>query len=316
MNPQGSFFQPLVSCHQIQRPIAWEEQFGRSAALEVEIGFGLGECLLRSAKNNPHCDYVGIEQHWERIHKTLRRIAELQEAGSFPRPLQNIRILKIDARIAFERLFVPRTIDRVCCLFPCPWPKKSHIRHRLFSKEFLKLLNSRLKSNGQVQIVTDFSPYAQWILQQLKGTGFQITQEMITARYDTKFERKWAQGGQEKFFELTLVKKRHVEVPLKEDVLLESYSLKEFDPDRFHFKDEKGEISVIFKEMIFDPRKDKAMVRLVVAEQNLTQYFWAAIVKKGKSWRVCRADGQNVLPTPGIARALRLVYEAVHTISS
>lgn len=301
---------PIVPFYQMRRPLDWEGLFGRKAALDVEIGFGLGEFLIRSAQENPRRNYVGIEEHWERICKTLRRISKTPPPSGGARPIQNIRILRVDARLALERFFLEQSIDRVYCLFPCPWPKKGHLRHRLFSHAFLEVLNSRLKSGGQVKIVTDSHPYFDWILQQIDGTGFQVVHEKIGPRYDTKFERKWLEKGQKEFFALNLVKTKPIRAPWKKDTPLKAYQIKSFTPEKFRFQDQKGDISVIFKELLFDARIAKAMVHVVVSEENLTQHFWVTILQKQKTWQVYKADGQNILPTPGIARAIELVYEA------
>jgi len=298
-------FSPIIPYHRIQRPVSWQEQFGRCAPLEVEIGSGLGEFLIRSALAHPRRDHVGIELNWERICKTLTRItAERQQDG-----LKNIRLLKIDARVAFERLFLPETIDGIYCLFPCPWPKKGHIKHRLFSNAFLQLLNSRLKRKGKVKIVTDFLPYREWILGEIEGSGFEVAANSVAARYDTKFERKWQKEGQREFYELNFTKTGSIAVPVREDTPLQAYQLKKFDPKRFYFQDQTGAISVIFKEILFDPLKQKAMVHVVASEEELTQHVWVTVMKKGKIWRVCKSDGQSVLPTPAVARAIELVYE-------
>src|SRR3990167_7377301 len=119
--------EPIIPCHQIQRPISWQEQFGRQAPLDVEAGFGLGGVLIRRGRENPRRDDVGIEQNWERICKALESIAKNKGAAG-PRALSNIRILKVDARLAFERLFHPEGIEKFYCLFPCPWPTKAHVR--------------------------------------------------------------------------------------------------------------------------------------------------------------------------------------------
>ena len=65
-------------------------------------------------------------------------------------------------------------------------------------------------------------------------------------------------------------------------------------------KDLRGDPSVIFKEALFDARRQRMMVRLVVAEGHLSQHLWISIAYKEKDWRVTRADGQNFFPTPGI----------------
>lgn len=301
---------PIVLYDQIKRPVHWREQFGREAPLEVEIGFGMGEFLIRTAKENPHRDYVGIEQIWERIHKTLSVVTKEQKAAGQGSYLRNIRILKVDARVAFERLFAEETIDRIHCLFPCPWPKKGHIKHRLFSSDFLKILNNRLKKDGTIKIITDFRPFVGWILGEVPGSGFEVRERTVGPRHGTKFERKWCGEGQKEFVELNLMKQTHLKSCEKEDIALRSYTVDYFNPQTFRFRDEKGAVSVILKDMIFDGEQNRAMIHLVVAEQSLTQHFWVAVMKREKFWRVCTADGQNFLPTPGIARALELVDEA------
>lgn len=287
----------------------WNQEFKRPAPLEVEIGFGNGEFLIRRAQENPHIDLLGIEQNWERICKALRSIESLQQSSLSQ--LRNLRIVRLDAHLLFERFLAQDSVDYVYCLFPCPWPKRGHIKYRLFSSNFLRLLNNRLKKQGQVKIVTDFYPYVEWISAESKDTGFKLETKTIPARYNTKFERKWSGQGQKEFFEINLTKEEHQVLPPGERFPLKSYRIKTFIPKRFQFEDRKGEIAVIFKEMLFDPLKKKAMIHLIVSEQNITQHFWTVIARKGEFWRIHKADGQNILPTAGIALALQSVYEAV-----
>jgi len=308
MNKKYCSFEPIISPHVLKRPINWDEQFNRCASIEVEIGFGMGEVLMQMARRSPDRNFIGIEQHWERIHKTL--LAITREQDNDQNVFKNIRILKTDARVVFERLIAQKTIDSIYCLFPCPWPKKGHIKHRLFSNNFLRLLNSRLKKNGTLKIITDFYPYHQWILEQIDHTGFQIEIRAVASQYNTKFEKKWKEEGQEKFFELNFFKKRHINVSHKKDSPLKSYTLNRFNISNLQLKDEKGDVSVIFKDTIFDEQKQKAMIHAIVAEEHLTQHFWITIIKKQKKWFIVKEEGQNFFPTPGIAKALTLVYEA------
>lgn len=297
--------QPLVDFYADDCPLDWARIFGRAAPLEVEIGFGLGEVLLRRAQQSPERNFVGLEQDWERIYKTLKRISG---AGN----LANIKILKTDARVAFEWFFQEKSIDRVYALFPCPWPKKDQAKHRLFSREFLRRLNNRLTSKAECQIVTDFFPYVQWVQEQAEKTGFAAAVKKIEPQFDTKFERKWIHEGHREFFEVVLKKKRHLNVPLKEKTPLRTFRVPTFDPQKFEFRSQTGEggVAVIFKEMVFDAVKGEALILVVAAEQHLTQYFRIAVVRHKGAWIIRRAEGQNFLPTPGIARALELVYES------
>jgi len=307
---QGKYcsLKPILSPYDLEKPVNWEEQFGRCAPLEVEIGFGMGEVLMRMARQMPDRNFVGIEKHWQRIYKTLKAMTREQSAAEGI--LENIRILNVDARVCFERIFAPKSIETVYCLFPCPWPKKGHIKNRLFSNNFLRLLNSRLKPSGELKIVTDFQPYHNWILGQISRTGFQVKEKKVSPQYGTKFERKWREEGQEKFFELNLTKKRHIDVPVKKDVLLKNYVLNEFNADHLQLNDAKGETSVIFKSKIFDKEKQKIMIHTIVAEDHLIQHFWITISKSQNKWNIAKSEGQNFFPTDGIAKALGLVYQA------
>lgn len=299
---------PLVSYEQMTPPIDWERRFGRVSPLEVEIGFGQGEVLVRKAAEHPERDFIGIEMNWPRIFKTMKTVTRFQSRR--PAALNNIRILDIDAVFALQHFFAPGSIDHVYALFPCPWPKKKHVRHRLFSTDFLTLLNHRLKADGTVQIVTDFLPYREWVLEQVPGTGFDVRTRDIRPMFETKFERKWRRKGQEIFYEIVLRKTSPKTVTAKEFVDVKSYRLNAFDPERFVFTDHTGPVSVIFKDYLYDSRRQKAEVYVLVAEQQLVQHFRVSIFKKEDFWRVCKSEGQLFFPTPGIALAIDLVYRA------
>ncbi|MDP2653603.1 MAG: hypothetical protein Q8Q08_06170 [Candidatus Omnitrophota bacterium] len=300
----------FVSHYQEQRPIDWDAQFVLPGPLEVEIGFGLGEYLIRMAQERPHSRLVGIEQDWTRVKKALNRIFEIRRkdpAADFGR---NIRILQVDARVAFERLFVPKSIARIYALFPCPWPKKGHVKHRLFARDFLRLLNSRISDAGRLQIVTDFRPYADWVLDESRETGFEVAAGVTGPRFDTKFERKWREQGQDEFIELDFVKRAHMDVALARDEELSVHFIERFDPDHFAFEDVVGETSVIGKEFLYDKVRGRGVVHLIIAEKSATQHLWVTISKAGAQWCVAKAEGHTVLPTQGVAWALQLVCEA------
>jgi tRNA (guanine-N7-)-methyltransferase len=285
-----------------ERPIDWRRRFGREAPIIVEIGFGNGAYLVRQAQEQPERDFVGIELEWPSVQRGLRRIAQ---AG-----VSNVRILQVDARVAFERLFTPRSVHHIYSLFPCPWRKEKHIKHRLFGHGFLKLLNSRLVDGGTIHVVTDYEPYVEWIVEQAQGTGFDLRVERIPPRYGTKYERKWLEQGQAHFFELWFAKETHVDIPLKEDIPLKTYRVARFDPKRFQPKETRGDITVVFKAFLYDPERQTGMVRVVAVEEGLTQDFWIEITPHKGQWAIRPAPGCGFVPTVAVQRALDLVYEA------
>ena len=307
----SSSLQFLIPYFDVERPCRWHEHFARRAPLVVEIGFGLGEVLSQNAANHPEKNFIGIETNWERIYKTMNRFRRggLRSGG-------NVRIIRLDALIALERLFQEKSIDALYCLFPCPWPKKKHAKHRLFSNTTLKLINSRLKLGSCARIVTDFLPYVDWIEEQLPNTGFIIKKREIDPQFDTKFEKKWRSQGQEKFFEILLKKTKHVSSKVKKDVRMKNYRLSNFNPAKFKLEETKGDITLVPRQVLFDQCKNVCLVHGLVVEENLKQDFWASISKKDRGWVLKRADGHYFFPTPGIAKALGLIYEAAERSGS
>ena len=301
----------FVSHYHSERPIDWDRQFGVTRPLDVEIGCGLGDFLLRTAQSYPDRNFVGIEMDWQRVKKTLHKIDKANKISSSQNTVDNVRVLQIEANVAFSRLFAPSTVQGVYCLFPCPWPKKNHVKHRLFSNPFLKLLNSRLVEQGQIKIVTDYYLYFEWIQNESHQAGFQIETRTVDPQFDTKYERKWCEGGQTRFFELNLIKSEHVAVPVEEDVPLQAYFSDHFQPKEFEFPNVVGEFSVILKDFIFDASKEKGLVHLVVAEKSITQHLWIIITRCERGWYVAKAEGHTAIPTRGVAQAIRLVYEQV-----
>jgi len=290
---------PLILWWQAERPIDWAQRFGRDAPLEVEIGFGNGDFLVRRAAEHPECDFVGIEIEWPAVRRALRRIAQAE--------VNNVRLLQVDARVALERLFAPRSLRRVYSLFPCPWPKERHVGHRLFGREFLRLVNSRLVEGGEAQVVTDLWPYVDWVLDQVVGTGLAARWQPIPPRFGTKYEAKWRGQGQEHFLELNLIKEHHCDVPLKADILLEVPLLARFDPTRLMLTGQSGETTVQFKETLYDPERQKTLVRVVVVEGHLEQQLWLEVSRCDSGWHIQPAAGCASVPTVGLQRALDLL---------
>ena len=294
---------PFLNHGAISCPTVWSAIFANQAPLEVEIGFGNGEYLARISRENPQINFVGFEQYCDRINRTLRK---LSRTG-----LDNVRVLRLDARAGFERYFSPKTIERVHCLYPPPWPKKSDIKHRLFTTDFLKLVNSRLVDGGVLKIVTDHHPYIEWVQENIQGTGFSAEFKNIQANYGTKFEKKWVEGGQSEFYELLLTKHSHIPIGVKEDVPLQSYTLDNFNPDNFSFKEYSHEgIALSFKEILYDSKKQVALVHVIACDGPLAQNIRIVIAHSSKGWRVNLAEGSMLMPTQAVSQALECVYEA------
>ncbi|MBF0619456.1 MAG: tRNA (guanosine(46)-N7)-methyltransferase TrmB [Candidatus Omnitrophica bacterium] len=277
-------------------PIRWDAIFGNARPLELEIGFGTGEYLVGIAAAAPQTNFIGFEQDTKRIIKTLRKIHEAQ--------LTNVRVMSVDARAGVEELFGPDALQKIHCLFPCPWPKKRHAKNRLFSSDFLKLMNTRLINGGVLKVVTDHAPYVAWIKENIPGSGFSVEARVIPPTYRTKFEKKWQESGQAEFYELVFTKMSAVLVEEKERGIMQKYLIAKADPAQAVFENLVGRVCVEFKEPLFDAARGQGMVLAIVTEDKRTQYLWIMIEQTPKGWRVGAAQGLNILPTEGVRLAL------------
>lgn len=155
--------------------------------LVMEIGFGMGESTARIAASRPETNYLGVEVYKPGVGKLLGRI----EAGG----LENVRIINHDA-VDVLRFMTPEAgLDGVHLFFPDPWPKKKHHKRRLIQPDFVTLLRPRVKPGGYVYLVTDWSDYAEQMLEVFSAApgftnphgGFCPRPEW---RPETPFERK------------------------------------------------------------------------------------------------------------------------------
>ncbi|MEI6438537.1 MAG: hypothetical protein WCO69_07305 [Candidatus Omnitrophota bacterium] len=277
---------------------------GAPTPLEVEIGFGTGEYLAGLAAASPGMNFIGFEQCPTRIIKTLRK---LHQGG-----VSNARVLRIDAVWGFRFILAPGTVSRVHCLFPCPWPKKKHAKHRLFQPGFLRLVRSRLIGGGALRIVTDHRPYADWIAaQDLAAAGFSLQRRSVGAVHGTKFEKKWQEGGQDAFDELLLTADQPFNHHGTEAGAVKVYFTEKFDAKRLVLEGVRGRITVSFPQQLFDPERQAGMVHAIVSEDNRMQHVWVGIERTAKGWCVSPAAGTAVLPTEGVQLAVELVFRAV-----
>ena len=301
-------FEPFLPWRQFRLPIDWPEQFGSRAPLEVEIGFGNGEYLARRAQQRPERNFIGIELEWASMQRALRHAAREK--------VDNVRLLLIDAHLAMQRLFSPLTLQRTYSLFPCPWPKVRHAKHRLFSHDFLRLLNNRLLPDGDVVVVTDHEAYLHWVLGQIPGSGFEPEWRVTEPHFQTKYERKWVASGQEQFYELQLRKIAHCDAPPTEEIEVQARRVGPFDPQRLQLPEAGGaeeghpSVTVRCRDFLYDPVRRKGMIAVLVAESGLTQDFWIEIACRGDHWTIRPARGCSVVPTPGVQRAVDMIWRS------
>jgi tRNA (guanine-N7-)-methyltransferase len=161
-------------------------QFSDAGPLHLEIGFGMGDSLAEQARSNPSVNYVGIEVHRPGVGHILMLIDDYE--------LDNLRLYSEDSIDVLREVIAAKSLDVVQVFFPDPWPKKKHHKRRILNRNFVDLIETKLKANGLVHIATDWQPYAEEI-EALFGSITQFKRVAAPFRPQTKFERRGLKLG-------------------------------------------------------------------------------------------------------------------------
>lgn len=148
---------PLVLVPDRMEPLPAERLFSRGNSRKIlELGAGWGEFSLEWLERYPEDELVLFEIKGERIGRILKN------AGR--RGISNLRIIPINFNWFLEELLPAAGFDRIIINFPDPWPKKRHWKHRLIVPAFPERMKKILKPGGEINIATDYAPYARKIL--------------------------------------------------------------------------------------------------------------------------------------------------------
>lgn len=145
----------MLRSEDLAGPIDFNQIFGRSGPVHIEIGSGRATFLVHQAKAQPEVNFLGIEWARKYWHHAIDRIGRWG--------LTNVRITRADAPI-FLRDFVPEgSVECFHIYFPDPWPKKRHHRRRLVQQSNVDLMLRLLKPGGTIRIATDHPEYFEQI---------------------------------------------------------------------------------------------------------------------------------------------------------
>ncbi|MEH6457849.1 MAG: tRNA (guanosine(46)-N7)-methyltransferase TrmB [Cocleimonas sp.] len=167
--------------------------FESNAPITLEIGFGDGVSLATMAVNAPEQNFIGIEVH----RPGVGRILHLTEENN----LTNLRVMDDDAVEIIKNRIPDGSLGRVQLFFPDPWHKKRHNKRRIVQDEFVKLIASKLSSNGVFHLATDWEPYAEHMAEVMEASADFKSQAAAPyspkpeSRPTTKFETRGIKLG-------------------------------------------------------------------------------------------------------------------------
>lgn len=167
----------------------WQQVFGNSNPVVLEIGFGMGASLVEMAKNSPEKNFIGIEVHSPGVGACLMAA---RDAG-----VTNLRVMCHDGVEVFEHMLPEKSLDTVQLFFPDPWHKKRHHKRRIVQPEFAEMLRKKLKVGGVFHMATDWENYAEHmieVMEQAPKYKNQATEGQYVPRPEdrplTKFEQR------------------------------------------------------------------------------------------------------------------------------
>jgi len=127
------------------------EGLGSSSVITWELGCGHGHFLTAFAQAHPEKLCIGIDIVSERIERALRKRDRAK--------LHNLIFLRAEARLFLEVLPASVSFSELFILFPDPWPKVRHHKHRIVQPEFLTAAASRANEAAQLCFRTDSVAY-------------------------------------------------------------------------------------------------------------------------------------------------------------
>ena len=165
----------------------WNEIFGNSNPIYIEIGMGKGKFIIENAIKYPNINFIGIEKFDSVLAKSLPKI---------PDGLTNLLIIRLDA-LNIDSIF-DKEVDRIYLNFSDPWPKTRHHLRRLTSKVFLSKYDFIFKNECSIYQRTDNRDLYIYSLMRFSQYGYKLydisfdlhtttEEELITTEYEDKF---------------------------------------------------------------------------------------------------------------------------------
>ncbi|MBE6368631.1 MAG: methyltransferase domain-containing protein [Lentisphaerae bacterium] len=133
-----------------------------SLPIELDLGCGKGSFTTELAKRHPERIILAADVLSGRLRKLVKRN---QRDG-----VENMRVLKAEARMLVARLLPDKTLSRIHILCPDPWPKDRHSGNRLLSSDFMTHIHRVLEDNGVWHFSTDDLEYLAAVRQAVKAS--------------------------------------------------------------------------------------------------------------------------------------------------
>jgi tRNA (guanine-N7-)-methyltransferase len=134
--------------------LSFDDVFGTTGDVVLDIGFGGGEALIEVAETRPNECVIGIDVHTPGVAAILEAIEN--------RGLRNVRVVDGDV-LDFMCRIPPGSLGTIRMFFPDPWPKRQQRSRRLIRSDVVSRLVVLLRAGGTLHLATDSADYVKQI---------------------------------------------------------------------------------------------------------------------------------------------------------
>jgi tRNA (guanine-N7-)-methyltransferase len=120
---------------------------------------------------------IGVDLVGERIERAIRK----RERAALP----NLHFIRAEARLFLQALPAGAQITEVFVLFPDPWPKLRHRKHRVLQADFLSQIAAHSAGDCRLFFRTDYRPYFEDALAAVRNSA---QWELVPAPWPFEFE--------------------------------------------------------------------------------------------------------------------------------
>lgn len=120
-------------------------------SLVLEVGSGHGHFLTAYSAAHPKELCVGIDIASDRVSRAKRKRERAK--------LENLHFILADADDFLDAMPTGVSFSAVYILFPDPWPKRRHQKHRVLKPAFLDAITERTGKGTALYFRTDYEPY-------------------------------------------------------------------------------------------------------------------------------------------------------------
>ena len=155
----------------------------RQGSFVWEVGCGHGHFLTAYGEAHPEKSCIGVDLVGERIERALRK----RDRAKLP----NLHFIRTEAALFLETLPAESLFSELFILFPDPWPKLRHHKHRILQPAFLTLAAAHATADCRLCFRTDFEPYFNEACTAVEGHArWRRVDETWPFEYETVFQSR------------------------------------------------------------------------------------------------------------------------------